>query len=52
MERLAKYPELNIAQVAKKLDIPAEELRDAQLEWLRKHVKRDSKLWNTPRYGR
>ena len=52
MERLNQYPDLNINQVAVKYGIDYTKLRDAQLEFLRNNLKRDSTLWDDQRYGR
>lgn len=52
MERLNQYPDLNINQVAVKYGIDYIVLRDAQLEFLRNNLKRDSPLWEVTAYGR
>lgn len=46
MERLNQYPDLNINQVAHKCGMDYTKLRDAQLQFLRNHLKRDSDLWD------
>ena len=52
MEKLNQHPDLNINQVAVKYGIDYVALRDAQLEFLRNNLKRDSPLWDDQRYGR
>lgn len=52
MEYLKKYPNLPIARVARICNISETILRDEQLAFLRAHLKRNSKLWDTPGYGR
>lgn len=52
MDRLKQHPDLTIAQVANKYGIEYNRLRDAQLEFLRNNLKRDSPLWEVSAYGR
>ena len=52
MERLNQYPDLNINQVAVKYGIDYVALRDAQLEFLRNNLKRDSPLWDKQGFGK
>ncbi len=52
MEKLNQHPDLTINQVAVKYGIDYVVLRDAQLEFLRKNLKRDSPLWEIQSYGR
>lgn len=46
MKALKKYPHLNIQEVAQLTKTDRKELRDGQLQYLKKHVKRDSIKWN------
>lgn len=46
MEHLIKNPELTISQIAHKCGVDYTKLRDAQLQFLRNHLKRDSDLWD------
>ncbi len=52
MEKLNQHPDLTINQVAVNYSIDYVVLRDAQLEFLRKNLKRDSPLWSEKSYGR
>lgn len=52
MEDLKNNSHLNIQEVADKTGYSRIQLRDMQLEFLRKYVKRDSPLWEVPSYGR
>lgn len=52
MEKLKQHPELNINQVAAKYGIETEKLVDEQLNMLRIHLKRDSILWEQPKFGK
>ena len=52
MEKLNQHPDLNINQVSVKVGIDYVVLRDAQLEFLRNNLKRDSPLWETQSFGR
>lgn len=45
MKTLKKYPNLTIKEVAELTGQDRKKLRDAQLEFLKKHVKRDSVKW-------
>ena len=52
MEKLNQHPNLTINQVAVKYGIDYTKLRDAQLEFPRNNLKRDSPLWEIQSYGR
>ena len=49
---LKENPHSDLNQVAVKTGVELDKLRDAQLEMLRRHLKRDSKLWALNAYGR
>lgn len=52
MEQLKQNSHLDIQEVSDKTGIERTELRDIQLEMIRKIVKRDNPLWNDPTFGR
>lgn len=52
MEQLKINSHLSIQEVADKTGIERIELREQQLEFIKKHVKRDNPLWDDPTYGR
>lgn len=45
MKTLKQHPHLTIEEVAKLTGQDRKQLRDEQLEFVRKHVKRDSVKW-------
>ena len=46
MKTLKKYPHLTIKEVAEITGKDRKQLRDEQLAFVKKHVKRDSVKWN------